>query len=234
MKMPDITPVVMLGTVLFGGLWLSATAVGLGSASESAAIIPLPQPRTDGPVSIEKTLKERRSIRDFKDDPLDLAEISQLLWACQGITAAGGLRTAPSAGALYPLEITLVAGRVKDFSAGVYKYRPQDQQLVKIMDGDKRLELASAALGQSCIENAPVSVVLSAVYQRTTKKYGERGVRYVHMEVGHAGQNLCLQAVALNLGAVVVGAFKDVQVRGVLGMPEEENPISIIPVGRRL
>jgi SagB-type dehydrogenase family enzyme len=195
--------------------------------------IDLPSPDYKSKTSVEEALLKRRSTRDYKDEPLTLMDISQLFWAAQGVTdSRWSLRTAPSAGALYPLEIYLVAGKVTGLAKGVYKYKPATHQLIKIKDGDIKKQVASAALGQRCIENGTVVIVLSAVYERTTKKYGDRGIRYVHMEAGHAAQNIYLQAVSLNLGTVAVGAFKDAEIRKVLSIPESENPLYIMPVGK--
>jgi SagB-type dehydrogenase family enzyme len=196
-------------------------------------IVTLPKPRYDSKVSIEQTLLKRRSIRSFADKPLTLQDVSQLLWAAQGITDPAGLRTAPSAGALYPLEVYAVAGNVKDLTSGVYKYEPEKHQLVRVMDGDIRDKLANAALGQSSVRGGAVAFVITAVYERTTSKYGDRGIRYVQIEVGHAAENLCLQATAMDLGAVTVGAFDDGQVATVLNLPEDEQPLYIIPVGKK-
>lgn len=196
--------------------------------------IKLPAPRTDGDTSVERALQRRRSVREYRDAPLSLAEISQLLWAAAGITEPrDSRRTAPSAGATYPLELYLVGGNVAGLPRGVYKYSPSDHEIARIKDGDVRRDLSAAALGQSCVEQGAVSLVFSAVYERTTRRYGERGVRYVHMEVGHAAQNVYLQAVSLGLGTVVVGAFEDERVRRVVGMPDGEHPLYIMPVGKR-
>jgi len=155
------------------------------------------------------------------------------LWAAQGITDPRGLRTAPSAGALYPLEVYVVAGDVVDLSAGVYKYDPHNHELLKVLADDIRAELARAALNQAWVKEAAINIVFTAVYERTTVKYGERGVRYVHIEAGHAAQNLCLQATAMDLGIVTVGAFHDEQVKEVLNLPDDEQPLYIIPVGKK-
>jgi len=202
-------------------------------SQEQAEVIKLPEPRYDSEISIEQSLLERRSIRSYTGQPLTLQEISQLLWAAQGLTDPRGFRTAPSAGGLYPLELYIVAGDVEGLAAGVYRYQPDGHQLVKAGDGDKRAELAEAALGQEWVEEGAVSIVFTAVYERTTGKYGDRGIRYVHMEAGHAAQNLCLQATALGLGAVTVGAFHDGEVSQLLNLPAEEEPLYIIPVGIR-
>ncbi len=202
-------------------------------SQEQAEVIKLPEPQYDSDVSLEQSLLERRSIRSYTGEPLTLQELSQLLWAAQGLTDPRGFRAAPSAGGLYPLELYLVAGDGEDLTAGVYRYQPDAHQLVKIMDGDKRAELAEAALGQAWVKEGAVSIVFTAVYERTTGKYGDRGVRYVHMEVGHAAQNLCLQATALGLGAVTVGAFHEDEVSKLLNLPADEQPLYIVPVGRK-
>ncbi|MBC7360007.1 MAG: SagB/ThcOx family dehydrogenase [Desulfacinum sp.] len=194
----------------------------------------LPPPRLDGPISLEAALARRRSTRAFASAPLSLQDLSQLLWAAQGVTSPRGFRTAPSAGALYPLETHVVAGAVEDLPDGVYRYLPNDHGLVVGKSGDLRGELCREALHQRFVEEAPVSVVFSAVYDRITGRYGRRGIRYAHLEAGHAAQNLCLQAVALGLGSVVVGAFRDEGVRRVLGLGEEEVPLYLVPVGRPL
>jgi SagB-type dehydrogenase family enzyme len=194
--------------------------------------IKLPEPVQGSNTSIEEALLKRRSIRSYKDSSLILAEVSQLLWAAQGITSPEGLRTAPSAGALYPLEVYIAAGNVDDLPDGIYHYRPHTHELAMTVKGDKRNELCKAALGQPSVRNAAAVIVFSAVYERTSKKYGDRGVQYVHMEIGHAAQNVFLQAVPLKLGTVVIGAFYDDAVRKVLQIPDSEQPLYIMPVGR--
>ena len=202
-------------------------------ASVQETSIRLPEPRHDSDVSIEQSLLQRRSTRSYTGDSITLQEVSQLLWAAQGITDTRGFRTAPSAGALYPLELYVVAGDVDNLSAGIYKYEPREHELSLIIDGDKRSELADAALSQSWVEGAALAIVFAAVYERTTVKYGERGIRYVHIEVGHAAQNLCLQATAMDLGVVTVGAFNDERVNELLNLPDNEKPLYIIPIGRK-
>lgn len=203
------------------------------SARDRADLIKLAKPRQDSNVSLERCLATRRSVRNYRDAPLSIAEAGQLLWAAQGITGAGFLRTAPSAGALYPLEVYVVAGSVDGLAPGIYKYSPDKHGLALVTAGDKRKELAAAALGQECVRNGAVTILFSAVYRRTMRKYGQRGVRYVHMEIGHAGQNVCLQATALGLGVVTVGAFDDAAVKRIAEMPEEEEPLYLLPVGRK-
>ena len=202
-------------------------------SQEQSDGITLPEPRHDSDFSVEQSMLLRRSVRSFPDEPLTLQEVSQLLWAVQGITDFMGRRTAPSAGALYPLEIYVVVGNVQDLSPGVYKYKPGPHSLEKVMDGDVRAELAGASLGQTSVRQGAVSFVITAIYERVTVKYGDRGVRYVHLEAGHATQNVCLQATALSLGTVTVGAFSDEQVTEVLNLPVEEKPLYVLPVGKK-
>ena len=208
-------------------------ALAFNKPSEQESIIDLPKPRYDSDVSLEQSLIQRRSIRSYTSEPLTLLEVAQLLWAAQGVTDHRGFRTAPSAGALYPLELYVVAGDVQDLNPSVYRYKPDEHQLVRTVAGDKRAELADAALGQHFIGEGAIVIVFTAVYERTTGKYGDRGIRYVHMEVGHAAQNLCLQAAAMDLVAVTVGAFYDEEVSELLDLPGDEQPLYVIPVGRK-
>ncbi len=161
-----------------------------------------------------------------------LAQVAQLLWAAQGITDPTGLRTAPSAGALYPLEVGVVSGDVDGLPTGIYRYRPKPHRLIQVMEGDKRGELCRASLDQLAVRKAAILLVFSAVYKRTTSKYGKRGLRYVHIEVGHAVQNVCLQAVSLRLGAVMIGAFEDAKIKQVLALEDGEEPLSMLAIGR--
>jgi len=190
--------------------------------------IKLPKPKEKGLTSIEETLNRRRSVRDYKRGPLSLEEVSQLLWAASGRNLYR--RTAPSAGATYPLETYLVSGQVEGLIPGIYHYSFSGHSLEMTKEQDVRNRLSRAALGQEMIEEAPVNIIIAADYGRTTGHYGQRGNRYVHMEVGHAGQNVSLQAIALGLGTVMIGAFEDKQVQEVLGI--REDPLYIIPVGK--
>jgi len=202
-------------------------------AAPSETIIELPEPRFESSVSLEEALLKRRSVREYADVPLTLEEVSQLLWAAQGVTSEWGGRTAPSAGALYPLEVYLAVGSIENIAPGVYKYRPRRHEIVQVRDEDVRSELAKATLGQAWIKEGAIDIIIAAVYERTTKKYGDRGVRYVHLEAGHAAQNIYLQAAALDLGIVTVGAFYDDRVKDIIGMLEDEVPLYVIPVGRK-
>ena len=201
-------------------------------SSGEAQTVKLPLPRSEGPLSLEKAIEARRSVREFTGEPLSLDELGQLLWAAQGITSPQGARAAPSAGGTYPLEIYVAVGRVSGLEPGAYHYQPVEHVLLPVATGDVRARLAEASLDQSWVSDAAADVVIAAVYSRTTKKYGERGVRYVHLEAGHAAQNLCLQATALGLGAVTVGAFSDGDVSTVMHLAGDEEPLYVVPVGR--
>ena len=195
--------------------------------------ISLPKPVTSGEQSLETLLQQRRSVREYREAALDLSALGQLLWAAQGTTDPQGFRTAPSAGALYPLELYVVAGNVDGLTPGVYHYHPDTHQLQQTNPGDLRDILARAAHGQSWVKAAAAVVVFTAVYDRTTRKYGERGIRYVHMEVGHAAQNLFLQAQALGLATVVVGAFEDDAVATALKFPDDRQALMLMPVAEK-
>jgi len=215
---------------------LTALAQGLGAcasgpsqsptASAVTASTDLPAPALSAQRSLEEALANRRSVRDYDDEPLTMAEIGQLLWAAQGITSEQGYRTTPSAGALYPLEIYLLT------ADGVFHYDPRQHRLTRTGDADARPALCQAALRQEPVNSAPAVFVVTAVYARTAEKYGEqRGTRYVHLEAGHAAQNLLLQATAMGLGAVPIGAFHDEDVQQALGLLADHQPLYLIPVG---
>ena len=193
----------------------------------------LPQPRYQSEISIEEALLKRRSVREYKEKPLSLQEISQLLWAAQGITdPQTGKRTAPSAGALYPLKVYLT-GKIEGLTIGMYQYNPHNHSLIKVRDKDLRKELMVAAYDQPWIEKAPVNIIFTGNYQIIAQKYGkEKAPRYTHMEVGHVAQNVYLQAQSLGLGTVVVGGFEIERVKKVLALPLEEEPLYIMPVGK--
>lgn len=189
-------------------------------------VIRLPNPRGAGKISVEEAMQKRRSIRNYSSKEISIEDISQLLWACQGITdSAKGLRASPSAGALYPLEIYLVKRN------GVYHYAPEGHRLEAVSNKDVKHALAEAAYGQRFVEEADISIVICAAYERVMSKYGERGIRYTDMEAGHAAQNVFLQAVALGLDSAPVGAFGDAAVLRVLGLARDVKPLYILPVG---
>jgi SagB-type dehydrogenase family enzyme len=190
--------------------------------------IQLPSPMSKGKVSLEEAISKRRSQRSFSKKEVTLDEIGQLLWAAQGITRKEGghnFRSAPSAGALYPMEIYALTKN------GLYHYIPQRHALEALNERDLRSDLSNASLGQGSVSEAVLDIVICAVYERVTSKYGERGIRYVHIEAGHIAQNIHLEAVALGLSSVPIGAFNDARVKSVLNLPKGEEPLYIIPVG---
>ena len=191
----------------------------------------VPSPKTCGNMSVEEALASRRSHRNFQDDAISADHLMQILWAAYGITSPGGLRTTPSAGALYPLEIYAVIGNVEGIEPGVYRYIADGHTLVRTVDSDVRRKLCEAALNQKMVAKAPASVFFSAIFDRTTKRYGERGVKYVYMEIGHSAQNVYLQAEALGLGTCAIGAFTDSVVKKILNLPAKEEPLYLMPIG---
>jgi SagB-type dehydrogenase family enzyme len=219
------------------GTGIRLAAVGLACAAAALVLLttcdssgetsaPLPKPSGKGKMSLEEALAARRSIRRFRAGKLTRQQIAQLCWAAQGISEPRrGFRTSPSAGALYPLELYVVT------ADGVDHYLPGQHALQRHLGGDVRRKLQDAALGQRFVGEAPATFVIAAVVARTQRRYGRRAERYVHMEVGHAGQNLLLQATALGLGAVPVGAFRDEEVAKALSLPKDQDPLYLIPVG---
>jgi len=193
----------------------------------------LPAPFLKGGMSLAEAIARRRSVRRYRKEALPLAHLSQILWAAQGITDAQGLRAAPSAGATYPLELFVFIGQngVAGLDEGLHHYNVEGHSLYLSRKGDHRQQLAAAALGQKCITEAPVNIVVCAIYERTSGHYGKRAERYVPMEAGHVGQNISLQAVALGLASVMVGAFQDEDVRTVMALSRDCHPLYIIPVG---
>jgi SagB-type dehydrogenase family enzyme len=205
-------------------------------------VIDLPAPRIEGTVSVEAALQNRRSIRAYGPTPLTLAEVSQLLWAAYGITQTregapaflrGGFRTAPSAGARYPLDLYIAAFNVTGLPAGIYWYDSEKHQLMRTVEGDRRKEVSEAAFNQGMFQTASAAIVYSAVYERSMVKYGQRGRdRYVCMDLGHSAENIYLQAYALKIGTVAVGAFTDLWLKKACGMTRPEEPLYIMPLGK--
>lgn len=194
----------------------------------------LPRENTQGTVSVEQAISQRRTVRALSSTPLDLHQLSQLLWAAQGLTKKGSRkRAAPSAGALYPMDVYIVVGQdsVAQLEAGIYCYEPKGHQLFQAFSGDMREALSSASLSQRWMAKAPVSIVITAEYRRAAVKYGKRAVRYAMIEAGHIGQNLFLQAEALGLKAGIVGAFRDNEIIGVMKIPASHEPLLIVPIG---
>ena len=218
---PLTLSLVLLG---FVPLWCVLTTA---QAADSSAAVKLPQPVFEGKVSVEKALKERRSVRSYKAEPLSMGEVAQILWAAQGVTdASKGLRTAPSAKAAYLIEVYLVAGNVTGLPAGLYKYQPGRHELARIFEGDAKEKLFSAA-GQAPIRNAPAALVIAG--------YPKRSVNpgWIYLEAGHASENVYLQAVSLGIGTVAMAGFKPDDVKKAMNFTEEELPIYIMPLGKK-
>ncbi|HMB65824.1 MAG TPA: SagB/ThcOx family dehydrogenase [Patescibacteria group bacterium] len=195
--------------------------------------IDLPKPIKTSSTSVEEAITNRRSVRSYGSEALSLQSIAQLLWAAQGVTGpADRKRAAPSAGALYPLEVYAVVDDSPELDPGVYHYLPESHELELVREGSLTRNLAEAALGQMFVAEAPASIVITGDYSVTTRKYGERGRQYVHMEAGHAAENLFLQAVSLDLKTVTVGAFYEDEMKNLLRLPEDETPFYIMPVGK--
>jgi SagB-type dehydrogenase family enzyme len=198
--------------------------------------VKLPPPRFRGEMSVEEAILKRRSRREYLDKPLTLGQLSQLLWAAQGVTEPAlwvGLRSAPSAGGLYPLELYAVVREngVEGLEAGVYHYLPHDHAIRAVVRGDISRELMAACIDQEWVGAAPVNFVFTAVFERTSVKYGERARQYVFQESGHAAQNIYLQATAMGLGGTVIGAFIESMIQELLALPHNEVPIYVMPVG---
>jgi len=207
----------------------------LPARSVALPSIELPPAATKGNISVEEAMARRRSIRHYSLKPLTLGSLSQILWAAQGITETdGGFRTAPSAGALYPLELYVAVRKdgVEGLSEGVYHYHPVGHTLALVEDGDVSADLEAATWGQEIVKEAAATIVITGVLSRTTEKYGRRGTQYMFQESGHVAQNVFLQATALGIGTVAMGAFGEAAVRRVLGAKADEKPLYVQPLGK--
>lgn len=218
---------------------LTMVVIMAGADSLPAGVlarVTLPPPQKSGRVSVEEALSKRRSVREFAPDSVSLEAVSQLCWAAYGVTRRlqgaelrGGLKTAPSAGATYPLELYVVAGRVQGLEKGIYQYRPENHELWLKIRGDRRSQVDN---GQGMVVAAPLTLVYSAVFERTTRRYGQRGrERYVWIDLGHSAENVYLQATAMGLGTCAVGAFDDTRLHRAVGMSPTEQALYIMPVG---
>jgi len=200
---------------------------GMVARDDPVRVVPalaLPSPRTDGETSLEEAILRRGSVREFDPEPLTLGQLGQLLWAAQGERQQG--RTAPSAGGLHPLEVYVA------HQGGIYHYRSAGHEVAAVSNTDIRDELAAAALDQRAFHTAPAVLAIAGVEERSARKYGGRAEQYVLIEVGHAAQNVLLQAAVLGIGAVPTGAFEDAAVAELFGMPDGTEPLYLIPIGR--
>ncbi len=235
-NMKKKSTVMLWGVLIF--LFISSSLITLKFKAPSSTpstqniLIKLPTPITKSNTSIEEALKHRRSVRAYKNTPLTLKQIAQLLWAAQGITTQNGFRTAPSAGALYPLTVYLITQDITDLPAGIYQYMPNNHSLQLRVSGDKNIQLANTSKHQaSMLRNSQAYLVITGIYKKTTIQYGSRGKRYVHMEAGHVAENISLQAVALKLSTVTIGSFEDKAVQSILNLSKQEVPLYIMPIG---
>lgn len=213
--------------------------------AQEKLIIELPAPSFDGSTSVENALLTRRSERVYLQNAIKFEDLSQILWAAQGVTREidtvprvfigekwfGGVRTAPSAGALFPIELYIAAGNVENIDPGLYKYNALNHTLIKIMDGDKREEVRKAALGQSAVKNGPACIIVAANIGRTEYKYKSRASQYVYIESGAVCQNIYLQCNTLGIGTVLIGAIREDPMKIALGLPDSETPIAVMPIG---
>ncbi len=225
------------GGLLMAGLWVT-TLKTTSSAPRQASrtdFIPLPASPGVGSAAIGLTdaLKQRRTKRDFTAGcRITLEEISSLLWAAQGVTSSEGFRTAPSAGALYPLELIVISGNVGSLAPGLYRYHPAENRLSPRATGDLRGPVADAAYGQSWMAECAAVIAVCGVVDRVSRKYGSRGERYTLLEAGHAGQNIMLMGEALGLKCGIIGAFDDERLHRLLSLAPDERAITLFPIGR--
>ncbi len=218
--------------LLLGAGALCAQAATGGAEAATSAPIALPAPHLEGGMSLTEALRQRASGRDFASVPIDLGDVSQLLWAAQGVTHGEGKRTAPSAGALYPLRITFAALHVQSLAPGVYRFESGPHTLVLVRPAPRPEEFVAATHGQAWIGAASAVILISSADERTTGKYGSRGLEYIDMEAGHVAQNVLLQATALGLAATPVGAMNLGAVSKAMKLPAGERPLMLIPVGK--
>lgn len=211
---------VLLPTVLL------LIAHGAPHAAPDGRLERLPAPRLSGPLTLEAAIAQRRTLREFAPEPLSPAHLGQLCWAGQGVTEPQrGLRSVPSAGALYPVELFVATAE------GVSRYLPREHALRTHRSGDHRPGLRRAALDQDSIAAAPACFIITAVVQRSAAKYGDRAERYCFLEAGHVAQNLLLQAAALQLAGVPIGAFDDRKVAELLELPPDHQVLYLLPIG---
>jgi len=248
MKLSSIV-IIVIGLAIAGNGFSQESNPEQAAISSESKIIQLPNPILESETSVEEALNARQSVRTYSAEPLTISEISQMLWAAQGITRKkdtpprkwnekyewqGGKRTAPSAGGLYPMELYLLAGNVEGLDQGVYKYIVKNHSLIKVIDGDKRADVRDVSLKQKQITAGAAVIVIAAVYERTSIKYGDRSEKYIFTEVGHIGQNIYLQGGSLGIGTVMIGAYKDDGLKRVLNLPDDEKPMAVMPIGKML
>lgn len=212
----------------------------VSSCYSQADTLQLPKPDLKGRYSLEEVMQKRRSVRSYQDEPISLQTASQILWSAYGVTEArdkpahirGGLKTAPSARAYYPLEVFLLAGNVKGLEPGLYRYIPEKHAIVLVTAGDMRVAVASAAQNQKMLTEAPISIVYTADFETTKRNYGDKVRDYIYVNLGHSAQNVYLQAEALDMHSCVIGGFTAEEVHKALKLPKNESVIYLMPVGK--
>lgn len=223
-------PLAALAAAILAGAAAAPPVTG-ASAAPPAATVELPKPELEGRLTLEQALAARRSTREFAPGELALAEVAQLMWAAQGITGERGKRTAPSARAVYPLEVYVVANRVGGLEPGPYRYDPQAHALVAVA-GEGRDAVAAATARQAFVAEAPLVVIVAGDSVLAAENFGARAERWTAMETGFVVQDVYLQATALGLGTVMVGGFLDAPLRAV-GLRSGRVPYAVMPVGRK-
>lgn len=214
----------------FERITFSRSALPLPVSAHRQAIA-LPPPQLQGTKTLEEVLAHRRTVRTFSAEPITASQVAQLLWAAQGVTSPDGFRTAPSGGGLYPLEIRVLAGKVEGLGSGTFRYLPATHALLPEQTGDQRAKLIEATGHQEWVTQGAAVFLISGVSSRSSVKYERRGVRFTHLEAGHAAQNLLLQAIGLGLEAGTIGGFDDQKVRTALALPAGEEPLYLLVVG---
>ena len=227
--------IILLGITIAYLVWPQSTTTSNGQRTVISTVN-LPSPILEGNMSVEQAIQNRRSVRHYTNQSITLQDVSQLMWAAQGITdKANNLRSVPSAGQVYPLEVYIIVGNggVTGLGSGVYLYNPYNNTLEKTSGNDVRSDLSQAANGQVWVKNAPVDIVITGDYSKMVAKYKDETLctRFVNLEAGHAGENIYLEAESRGLVTVALGSFKDDQVHTILGIPSNENTIYIMPVG---
>ncbi len=224
----------------FGDAGFKGKNIGWGQAAplykkyDKAQKVELPKPSFAG-LSVEKAIQKRKSVRSFMESPMNLEQLARILLSANGITQQrGGIarRATPSGGALYPLDLYVIATNVDELTNGLYHFQVSDSSLELVKEGDFSIQIFEAANEQRAVGASPITIILTARFGRITQKYADRGYRYAYIEAGAACQNIYLQATSLDMGTVAVGAFNDDSLNELLGIDGlHEAALLIMPVG---
>ena len=230
------TPFALAVACLLAGaaaLAQTAAAPQATPAAAPASLVALPKPDTTGRIPLEQAIARRRSVREYAPGALTLTEASQLMWVAQGITGPAGKRATPSARAVYPLQVWLVANDVTGLAPGIYRYEPKEHALALVTPGDPRASVAAAARGQASIQHAAAVVAVAGDSALAAAKFGGNAARWLGMEAGFVVQDVYLEATVLGLGTVMVGGFDESAAGRALGLPPGWEALALMPVGRR-